>query len=220
MNKIGAFLSRLVVFILFGMAGMMLGFAVTGYWVNLENSGMFVQWKLLDSPLKFQQFVYSNESEIWGYAENGRFYMYKTEFCQDTPGEACGKWIELDPHGKFVPEIKNVIGSGCKAVYDYYLVESRYPPQTEASPLECMITQVHHPFFGTTGLTYYVLLDNGQVWMWKHKPDLINSFKITVYGTLAGLLAGILAWWLLKEKLFRFFKKLVQPLTRQTGYLP
>jgi hypothetical protein len=206
-QKAGIFLVKLIIILLFCAFGIALGFTAAGYWAKLDYAGAFVKWQLLDNPQKFRQFVYANESEIWAFAENGMFYMYKSDFCDDTPGEVCGEWMELDPHGEFDSGIKNVINSGCEATFDYYSVETRYPPKTEASPTECVITQAHDPFFGTTTLTYYVLLDDGKVWMWKHKPDFEKIPIISLSLNLTGLMIGIIAWLFFRKRFAYFVDK-------------
>ena len=207
-DKIRTFLINLSTFILFSAIGIWIGMVANQAWSALERSGKFVTWQLLDSPLKFRQFVDANESEIWAVAENDKFYMFKSDFCTNTPGEACGSWQERDPHGEFDSGIKTIIKSGCQAVYDYYLVETRYPPQTESTPRECIVTMAHDPFFGSMTLTYYVLLDNGNVWMWKHKPDFGKEILTSLSISAAGLMIGIIVWFILRK---RFIPK--QPFT-------
>ncbi len=206
-KKAESILIKLAIFILFCAVGIAIGFAAAGYWTNLNHSGAFVKWQLLDSPLKFKHLVATSASEIWAYAEDGSFYMYKSDFCNDTPGKTCGQWLELDPESEFGPEMKKLIRSGCEAVYDYYSVESRYPPQPEASPTECAITQTNDPFFGTTTLTYYVLLDNGKVWMWKHKPDIEKEIILSLFINLSGLILGIIVWFIFRQKFAHFIDK-------------
>ena len=128
--------------------------------------------------------------------------MYKSDFCDET---VCREWIESKPYSEFNAGMQNIISSGCENTYQYYGtglngVEPRYLSQHTATPLQCAVSIEHDPYNGAETLTYYVLLDNGVMWMWKHKPDLLREIEIFLACALAGLITGIIIWFQLQKR--------------------
>ena len=70
-----------------------------------------------------------------------------------------------------------------------------------ANPLECTVVEWHDPYNGAESLVYYVLLDNGDLWMWNHSPNLRQVFVLIIVCPLIGLLLGVLVW-LVVQKVF------------------
>lgn len=197
------FLIKLITLVIFILAGMKIGTAVA----QLLISDQFVQWHLLDSQQKFRHITYANQNEVDAQTENGQSFTYQTDICADT-GRICKQWIESKPYVEFDPGTQSIISSGCSHSYQYYNdfdpiegVKPRYPPQFAAHPLECVVSKERNPYNGEATLTYYVLLDNGKIWKWRHKPSVMGGFAMEISGILIGLLIGARGWYLFQKSL-------------------
>jgi len=200
-QNVGSFFIKLITFFLFGAAGIWAGLKVFSIGTDLQDSGRFVQWQLLDSEQTFRQIVDASENGVWVQAENGKYYVYYSVFCKAV---TCGKWLETTSPSVFYFQSAKLITSGCKATYESYGqgfdgVEPKYPPQKTANPRECAVVRWHEPYNGAESLVYYVLLDNGQLWTWNHSPDLSMAFLFFIVCPLIGLILGIIIWFVLQK---------------------
>jgi hypothetical protein len=154
LQKIGFFFLSVLTLILFSALGIAMGILAVSAWIRLESTGIFVRWQLLDSPHKFQHLTYANQNEVVAQAEDGNYYLYYSGTCDTTTDRKCGEWVEAPPGLEFDRLTKRIVQSGCKSAYDYYsndtdysysgLIQPRYPPQSESTPRECVISLEHH----------------------------------------------------------------------------
>jgi hypothetical protein len=198
-----SFFVKLLTFLLCVVLGAWAGFKSLTVITDLEYSGKFVQWQLLESQQKFLQIVDTSEGGVWARAENGKTYVYHSVFCDY---EICGQWMQSTPPSEIDRLSEQLLRSGCDSSYRYYgkefqSIEPKYPPQAAANPLECTVVEWHDPYNGAESLVYYVLLDNGDLWMWNHSPNLRQVFVLIIVFPLIGLLVGILVW-LVVQKVF------------------
>lgn len=203
-QNIGIFFVKFITFLIFCAVGIWVGLKVLPVLIDLQHSGRLVRWQLLESQQKFQQIVDANENGVWVQAENGKYYVYYSVFCKDV---VCGKWLESTSPSIFYFQSAKLITSGCKSTYEFYGqgsdgVEPKYPPQKTANPLECAVVRWREPYNGAESLVYYVLLDNGDLWMWNHSPNLRTIFGLLIACSLIGLSSGIIIWFYIQKGFF------------------
>jgi hypothetical protein len=196
-QNVGIFFVKFITFILFCAVGIWAGLKVLPVLTDLQYSGRLVQWQLLESEQKFRQIVDASENGVWVQAENGKYYVYYSVFCKAV---ICGKWLETTSPSIFYFQSAKLITSGCKSTYEWFdEVEPKYPPQKTANSLECAVVRWREPYNGAESLVYYVLLDNGDLWMWNHSPDLQITFWLLIACSLIGLSSGIVIWFYIQK---------------------
>lgn len=200
-QKAGNVFINLIVFLIFSIAGIWLGFKAFQLWQKVDSTGIFVRWQPLNGQPKFEHIIYAHSWEVWAHATTGADYVYRTGACDKM---TCDQWIEAKTDYQFDPGMQQIIRSGCSHSYQFYDdrgsftgVQPRYPPQDTANPMECVVAIEHNPYNGAESQIYYVLLDNGDVWMWKYIPDLQKEFILFFALPLTGLVVGILIWYFL-----------------------
>ncbi|HXQ35108.1 MAG TPA: hypothetical protein VN843_13925 [Anaerolineales bacterium] len=203
----GFFLVKLLTFFLFIIIGIWLGFMAFQLWLRVDATDIFVRWQQLKGQQKFEHIFYAHSWEVWAHAITGTDYVYRTGACDEMK---CYEWLEAKSDTHFDLGMQQIIRSGCQHSYHYYInsdplsrLKPRYPPQHTASPAECVLVIEHNPYNGAESQIYYVLLDNGDIWMWKYIPDLSGEFILFFAFPLAGLIIGIIIW-------YRFQKALSQ----------
>lgn len=187
--KVGSVLFKVIALIVLSIAGVWIAGIITGQWFRLEVSGAFVKWKMLDGPQKFQKIVNVQDFELRAQAENGKVYSYTTE------------WKEWQPDPNHVDRGFNDISTDCEDLYWFHAASPRYPPQGAGTPVQCGVVNTHHPTAGTVDEAYYVLLDDGSIWMWRHTRDPQQEIITFFGGLLIGLIAGIITWFLIQRRL-------------------
>lgn len=209
MKTIGGFLAKLGIFLLFCAVGLGLGLAVSGYFANLEQSGAFAKWQLLDDPQKFQHLSHVdayedyNGLDVRAETSDGTIYRYIFKSCGTSQAQTCGSWLPSEPYSGNDQTTDQLLRSGCQAAaehYSFYGIRFKLPREAGAA-FECGVQLEHDPFWGVSTRTLIVLSETGKVWMLVYKPDLGKELQIIAAGALVGLIAGISAWRLLKDRL-------------------
>jgi hypothetical protein len=208
LRNVGIFFIKFLVFLMFCVIGSSAGLRVFSVLSDLEYSGTLVRWQWLESRQKFHQIVNADQKGVWVQADNGKTYIYYSVFCDYV---ICGKWQESTPPSQIDLLSEHLLRSGCKAAYRYYgkefdSVEPKYPPETAASPLECTVVEWREPYNGAESLVYYVLVDNGDLWMWNHSPSLRRLFGLFIVCPLIGLILGIIVWFVLQKGFLQFHR--------------
>lgn len=206
LRNLGIFFIKLLALLMFCAIGIWAGLRVFSVLTDLEYSGKLVRWQLLESQQKFHQIVNADQRGVWVQADNGKTYVYYSVFCDYV---ICGNWQESTPPSQVDQLSEHLLRSGCNASYRYYgkefdRVEPKYPPQPAANPLECTVVEWHEPYNGAESLVYYVLLENGDLWMWNHSPNLRRLFGLFIVCPLIGLISGIIVWFVLQKGFLQF----------------
>lgn len=186
-GKVGNVLFKLLTLVIFAAAGVWVAALVMSQWYRLEVSGTFVKWKSLDGPQNFQKIVHVHDFDLRAQADDGKIYSYTTE------------WKEWQPDPGYVDAGSNDIRSDCEAVYSFHGMISRYPSQASGAPTQCGVYERRHPVAGSVDMAYYVLLDNGTIWMWRHTRDVQGEFVIFLAGLFIGLIVGIIVWLMIQK---------------------
>ena len=187
MIKVGSILFKLIALVILAIAGVWIAAIIMGQWFKLELSGTFVKWKELDGPLEFQKIVNVENFELRAQAENGRIYSYTTE------------WKEWQPEPGYITPGFNHISTDCESVYRSRAEQPLYPPQEAGAPVQCGVVTSMHPTAGAVDTAYYVLLDSGKVWMWRHTRDPQQEILTSLAGLFVGLIAGIIFWFFVQK---------------------
>ena len=112
-----SFFVKLLTFLLCVVLGAWAGFKSLTVITDLEYSGKFVQWQLLESQQKFLQIVDTSEGGVWAMAENRKTYVYQSVFCDY---EICGQWMQSTPPSEIDRLSEQLLRSGCASSYRYY----------------------------------------------------------------------------------------------------
>lgn len=182
LKKMASVLIKLISLILLAVAGVWIAAIIMSQWFRLELSGTFVKWKLLEFPQSFQKIVNVDDFELRAQAEDGTVYSYTTE------------WKEWQPDPGYIDRGSSSISTDCEDLYWFEAVPSRYPQLEAGAPAQCGVFVRMHPTAGSVDTAYYVLLENGELWMWRHTRDPQQEILISLAGIFVGLIAGIIAW--------------------------
>ena len=184
---LGSFHIKLLTLVIFAAVGIWIAEKIVGPWMSLELSGAFVKWKFLDGPQRFQKIVTVHDFELRAQTEDGKVYSYTTE------------WKEWQRDPEYVPTRFNDISSNCESLFAFTAMKPRYPPPEAGAPVQCGVYEQRHPFAGPVDTAYYVLLDSGKLWMWRHTRAPQREIIILLAGLFIGLIVGIIAWLLIQK---------------------
>lgn len=173
-----------VAFLLLLFVGAIAGFKIGSHFVDLQSSGVFASWKLLDGPYKFKEIVDANSSMVWVKAIDGKIYSWDCQYHE------C-RWIEVenvpaDAHENYQGMGEQPLNKGDTCPADESFAPSEEPP---GKIVECALGwyRATDAGFGS----YFVLLEDGTIWSWQHTSDVINaSMTIIPLSVLDGLLVG------------------------------
>jgi hypothetical protein len=186
MQKVKSFFLFTLVFFIFAILGIAVGFG-TGYVVNiLHNDGLFSSWKLLDGSLKFKQIVDVTSQTIWARTAEEKLYSWDTN-CYREP--KCNTWVETkdvpdDIHyGGEIPISKD---RACQ------LLDFKFLRQPPGNVVECVRAGYSGPESGV--IVYYALLSDGKILAWKFSGSVIDEIFLPVFFSFAGLILGITAF--------------------------
>ncbi len=182
LNKVWSVLFKLITLVILAIAGVWIAALIMGRWYSLELSGSFVKWNELDSLQKFNKIVNVDDFELRAQAADGKVYSYTTT------------WKEWQPEPGNIDRGSNAISTDCDSLYRFHAVLPRYPPPEAGMPVQCGVVKSMHPMAGSVDTAYYVLLDNGNLWMWRHTRDPQQEYVILFAGLFIGLIAGIIVW--------------------------
>ena len=184
MQKLKSFFLSLFFFVAWCVFGLGIGVGI-GYGIlMLDANGMFSSWKSFDSNQQFEKIISANPQKVWAQATDKKVYSWSTN-CYE---ENCNKWVETDQAPKVVYETEKLeVSASCKS--DNAL--QRDPP---GNVVECAHVKVIGAEFILE--TYYVLLDNGKIWMWENDnygfDFMIAPFICGPLGFFAGLIGFVL----------------------------
>ena len=157
--------------------------------VRLEQSGVFISWKLLDGPVKFSQIVHANTNVVWAQSVDDKLYSWGMN-CYSQP--ECNEWVEVVSVSDNVDYMLEhgliKIGDSCQ------LGASNSPKKQPGNVVECALVQLG--MYESSWTVYYALLDDGSIWSWKYTSNLY-AFIFTplisfLVGTLLGAITGII----------------------------
>ncbi len=189
-------LSNLLWVVLFAVLGGIIGHFSGKVIVSLYNQGFFTHWRLLKSPYKISHIVGTDGFDrILVQTDGGKHFFYFSDsgeaFGQcDARKDRCEVWVEVESPSieKWSQESK----TDCSFQdIDLWNSPSSPPPLVRTSdPIECTFVFSGSPSGGKHYRRYYVLLDNGQVWMWKIEHDAIDDYLIYLAMLILGIFVG------------------------------
>lgn len=183
MKKVLNFFLWLFLFIVFCIIGIFVGLGV-GYGILiLDSEGAFSSWDLLSAHQHFEKIVTADPYTVWAQATDLKIYSWNSN-CNK---ENCNEWIEVRglPEDLDDPMNTLVIGDSCEMDY-------LFEKEPQSNVIECARVIQRGPEFG--GTTYYALLENGKILMWKHSGNSIILEVGLAISVFFGFIAGILAF--------------------------
>lgn len=206
------FFARLKSFLLYSFIGLVLGGIAAQVWGTLTYPAP-VEWKWnqIQSPYKFKEIVAVSETRVWLRAENGLNYAAPTTIvCNGLFDAGKCSWEQSNPEAAQTyvisgAKFRTLMKSGCQASYNYFGVDAKYPNKNAGTLLECAPALQHAPSIGIGILSYYALMDNGDVWMLRRQPmeEMARALlfaKTYLICMAIGLAIGIYAWHLNKTE--------------------
>lgn len=183
MQKLKNILLSIFFFFVFCILGIIGGIGV-GYGILiLDANGMFSSWEPLNGNLQIEKIVGANSHEVWVRATDQKVYSWNTNCYREN----CNQWIEAEeaPEDSYGSMDTLEIGASCKT--DYFFAK-----EPRGNIIEC--ARVEERFSDLWGNTYYALLDNGKLLMWKHSSNSIVFEVMPFVSAPWGLVAGVLAF--------------------------
>jgi hypothetical protein len=179
-----------IVLLIFICSGTTLGLRVGNGIDDIQNSGAYTSWVLLNSQVKFTEIVDISRESIWARTMEGNLYVYNNAQWKETisvPSNAHENDVSLTmKKGKTCPDIQD------------------YPKKFPGEVVECAIVSWLDPGGGES--FYYALIKDGTLWWWQRKrsaSDMLPPPGMGIgllVGFLLGILAGILFLRILQKK--------------------
>ena len=180
MQKLKNMLLSIFLFFVFCILGIIIGVGV-GYGILiLDTNGMFSSWEPLDGNQQFEKIVSADNQTVWARVVDGKVYSWNTNCYQEN----CNQWIEAEDIPDSMDSLE--IGDSCK-MDEYFLAR-----EPRSNIIEC--ARVDIQFVDVWGTTYYALLDNGKILMWKYSSNSIEVEVMPFISSPFGLAAGVLAF--------------------------
>jgi len=161
---------NLLLLLFLSACGIVLGYKIGGYIVNLQTSGSFVSWKLLDGPYKFEEIVDANSSVVWAKTADGKLYSWD---CQSQ--DKC-KWVgtenvPADAHETYQGMGEQPLNKDdiCPPHYESFSLSEK----PHGKIVECALGWYMGGDAGFGG--YFALLEDGTIWSWRHTHDVFNA---------------------------------------------
>jgi hypothetical protein len=184
MQKIKSFFLSLLFLVAFSILGTVIGFGVGNEIVLLNHEGLFTPWKRIDNSHKFKSIVDVTSNSIWAQTTDGIIYLRDSN-CYQNPSN-CNQWIkvtEMPENIHVLPEQPMIKDFSCPNG-DFRL--SRKPP---GNLIECAQgTSIGEQ----SSFVYYALLDNEEIWAWKHNiswgSDIVTIMRYSFGGFIVGVI--------------------------------
>ena len=176
MQQAKSFFLSLLLFIVFSVLGIAVGFSAGYSIVVLDNEGLFSSWKLLNGSLKFEQIIDATSQTVWAQTKDGKFYSWNFN-CLN-----CNQWVETQE----VPT--DLYDFGERSMIKDVTCETRGHKFFRKPPgniVECARGWFAGPEFGT--VAYYALLEDGEIWTWQHSSSMIFDIVVPIFFLLVGL---------------------------------
>lgn len=173
-----------VALLLLLFVGAIAGFKIGSYFVDIQSSGVFVSWKLLDGSYKFKEIVDANSSMVWAKTADEKLYSWDCQYheCIWTEVEK----VPADAHENYQGMGEQPLNKGDICPADESFSPSEEPP---GKIVECALGWYRATDAGLG--SYFVLLEDGTIWSWQHTSDVINaSMTIIPLSVFDGLLVG------------------------------
>jgi ABC-type phosphate/phosphonate transport system permease subunit len=176
-NKTRAFIKRAITITLIAtLIGLVIGIALA----NLDQDGRFTSWRLINSFVKFRHISNATTGSIQAESTDNKIYSHTNA----TSTEDCGGWSEKTCPMNTLLNEKITIEKGTCVIEG-----NKYPKNPAGKVVECVRTT------GDTGdgiyvITYYALLDDGSIWIWKY-DNFRALIRFPIVATFYGLLMGI-----------------------------
>ena len=176
----------LLFFIVFSVLGNAVGFGI-GYIVTiLNNEGLFISWKQLDSHLEFEKIADVTSQTVWARASDGKLYSWDSNCDRETK---CNRWVETKGIPNIIyggPEQPMIKNDSCQ------IRKFRFIGKLPGNLLEC--AQGSFLGFDSETTVYYALLDDGTIWTWRFSRSMIVDIFLTILFSFGGLVLGILVF--------------------------
>jgi hypothetical protein len=178
-NRLPGWMITILLAILGGVAGYI--------YTSLYNAGWLAQWQrytaLPEKAVSFRVFVpisWGDTADPVVETVSGRIYQYNTP---------AGAWDELVDFQKDDPQY--IMAGGCNEH------ERPFPGaffRLPAAMSAC--SRVRWSFEWFANANYYVVLENGSVWLWKQRSSPATSVSFLGWDELTAICIGWLAIWL------------------------
>jgi len=182
MKELIHFFFSFVMLVAFCIAGFLVGAVVADGVLTGDYSG----WKLLGSSYEFEQIVEANSYMVLAQAENGNLYAWDSNCLL---GIHCRRWIEVSE----IPDDMHNEGEMAMQKGDMCEPQVKLPAGIQDNVIECARGWYAGPEFGH--VAYYILLDNGKIWAWRHSSsmimDIVAPFSFRIGGIVLGFGAFI-----------------------------
>ncbi len=193
-----SFLYNLVQVVLFAILGGVIGF-VTGFGIVwLQDKGAFGSWQLLKSPDRVNHIIGTQIfNGILIQTKNGKYFSYpihdrlSTGTCQIN-NDGCKVWNEVVPTSidEWSPDGKT--DCSFQSVGSWSSAPLRPSLAKASMPIECAFTWGFYGNYEYRGVSkiFYVLLDNGELWIYQIKIGVFDYATMEIYGCILGIFIG------------------------------
>lgn len=171
-------------FLFWVFVGAIVGFILGNYFLDLQTSGAFVSWKLLDGQYNFTEIVDANSSMVWAKTSEGKLYSWDCQYHECTWTEV--KNVPADAHETYDGRGEQPLIKSNTCPTDESFSPSKKTPGKIA---ECALGR----YWGidTGYVSFYALLEDGTIWSWKHLNDVFNATMFIIpFSVLDGILVG------------------------------
>jgi hypothetical protein len=184
MQKLKKFFLSLFFFVIFCVLGLIVGVG-GGYGVLiLGGQGAFSSWELLKGDHQFEKIITADNQTVWVQASDGKVYSWNTNCYREN----CNQWVEV----KEIPKNDSEYSSGTTIDIGSSCGTDDRVQNAPGKVVECAKVIESMADFGMT--VYYALLDDDQIWMWKHSGSNIEFELIPLCGGFLGIVAGIIGF--------------------------
>jgi hypothetical protein len=167
------------------LLGVLIGFAV-GYGISvLNNDGFFTSWHRLTSGVRFKEITDISSEALWAQATDGTLYSWEFD-CFQTPD--CNVWTK----SKSLPAESPAAGRLVRKSDSCLFPEFRLMRKPPSNHLACEQVQILGPEFGDT--YYFVLLEDGSIWLWDFSSSLIVDIHLQLLCPSVGLVIAIIVF--------------------------
>jgi hypothetical protein len=184
---------RLLKFLGYILLGVLVANIIGLIYFKLETGGLFVRWELLESTIKPQHIILSNADSVFVLGEDAKYYSYKHSSCENMSNPVCYQWVKASTSYNFDSGLQNYSGCDPDVGFEDFSgkrIEHKYPPTNVAPPTECRFVYQLKPDGFEKTTVYYVLLANGELWMWKQTVGALEWLPIILIASFLGFIVG------------------------------
>jgi hypothetical protein len=156
----------------FLIVGLVVGMIISPSLVRQMRDGVFTRWEPLGMPpepiTRLLGYEFGDRARILVRVETISGALYQCCSRQNTD------WNEVTPSDL-------VYADAC----------SKLPSQAAVPPREVLSCVESRAFEGATDRTQFALLDDGSIWVWRHRVEFLPELPIICWSGTIGLLLGI-----------------------------